>query len=448
MSPAAARRALVVAAVLVAAGAAVRWASGPSGAGDGKVRLVVFGPSSWDTFAPGAPPAAVKAVTDALDRRFLQAHPEVGAIVHDARGTISDGLARLRNAQVAGEPVDVVVCAANPVNTAYARRGLIQPLDGLVQPIAGRFSDGAVANFTVDGHVWGVPLSAVNVTTFFYNKALFARAGVAPPQRYEDFRAAAARLAGAGVVPVVHQGKNPWMWLTYYMSALAQTTGNRQLEFAQDTVAGTARFTDPPSLAALQLARAWVDDGILDAQSNELDEDAMKTVFYAGRAAAFFGGSWDLPGVSANARFEWGVFRYPAHAGQPGRPVVYGGAEAGLCLSAHTRQPALAKAYIEFAARDDNVRELLRPVSPIATSHRRVEGIASPVADELRAMLPAQKFLDWIWPPALTETMQREIQAMMGRSQGVRQTAERMQARADELQAARAGRKRPEGAAP
>ena len=83
MSPAAARRALVLAAVLVAAGAAVRWASGPSGAGDGKVRLVVFGPSSWDTFAPGAPPAAVKAVTDALDRRFLQAHPEVGAIVSE-----------------------------------------------------------------------------------------------------------------------------------------------------------------------------------------------------------------------------------------------------------------------------------------------------------------------------------------------------------------------------
>ena len=427
---------------LLAAAFAVWWVGRPASSDGGGITLVVFGPSSWDTFAPGAPPETVKSVTDALDRRFLQQHPEVRTIVHDSRGTISDGLARLRNSQVAGESVDVIVCAANPVNTAYARLGLIQPLDGLVQPIAERFSEGSLANFTVDGHIWAVPLSAVNVTTFFYNKALFVRLGLAPPQTYEDLRAAVPRLAGAGVVPVVHQGKNPWMWLLYYMNALAQTTGHRQLEFAMDIVAGRARYTDAASMAALRLTRAWVDDGVLDAKSNELDEDAMKSVFYAGRAAAFFGGSWDLPGVSANAPFEWGVFAYPAHAGQPGRPVVYGGAEAGLCLSAHSRHPELAKAYIVFSAGDENVRKLLAPVSPIATSHRRVRGVQTAVAEQLRAGLPAQKFLDWIWPPALTESMQREIQALMGRSQSVEQAAERMQAQADELLAARAKRKR------
>ena len=73
--------------------------AGRDGARPG-LKLVVFGPSSWDTFAPGAPEATVNQVTQALDDRFRAEHPEVGTIVHDARGPVSDGLARLRNAQV------------------------------------------------------------------------------------------------------------------------------------------------------------------------------------------------------------------------------------------------------------------------------------------------------------------------------------------------------------
>lgn len=396
-------------------------------------KLVIFGPSSWDTFAPGAPEETVKQVTDALDAKFKAKHPEVTEIVHDARGTVSDGLARLRNAQLAGDGVDVVVCAANPVNTSYARLGLIKPVDDIVARMGDRFTDGSLKNFTVDGKVWGVPLSAANLTTFFYNKDLFKEAGLDAPKSYVEFLAAVPKFKEMDVIPVVHQGKNAWMWPLYYMSSLAQTTGNKQVEYVEAVLAGQSKFTDPVSIKALQLSRRWVDDGLLDPQSNELDEDAMKSVFYSGRAAAYFGGSWDVPGITANAGFEWGVFKFPQYEDEPGHPVAFGGAESGLCVSSASKNPELAASYIAFAAEDAQAAGLLAPLKPLATSHKGVPGFDDPISKDLQTYLPASKFLDWIWPRELTETIQREIQSMMGGTITPEQAAANMQSKLDAM---------------
>ncbi len=238
-------------------------------------KLVVFGPSSWDAFAPGAAETVVFQVMAALDRKFQLAHPELKNIVHDSRGTVADGLARLRNAQVAGDQLDVVICAANPVNTVYARAGLIVPLDSLITRMKQRFTQDAIENFNVDGHLWAAPLSAVNLTTFIYNRDLFAKIGAEPPTTYAEFQTLVPKFKAIGIIPVVHQGKNSWMWLLYYMSALAQVTNNNQVSFVAGLLEGREKFTGSVNLRALQLARNWVDDGLLDPQSNELDEDAM-----------------------------------------------------------------------------------------------------------------------------------------------------------------------------
>lgn len=398
--------------------------------------IVIFGPSTWDTLTPGAPEDVQNEVLTQLKAGFIAQHPEVTDVTVNSGGTVTDGLSRLRNAVLAGDQIDVILCAANPVNTSYASLGLIDPVDDLVASMGDRFIDGAVENFTVGGTVWGVPLSAVNVTTFFYNKDLFDQAGIAAPKTYEEFVAAAPKLAELGVIPVVHQGKNAWMWPLYYMSSLSQTTGDKQLELVEKTLRGEAKFTDPESLEALKLAYGWVTDGLLDPQSNELDEDAMKSVFYSGRAAAYFGGSWDVPGVTENAPFEWGVFKFPKYESQPGEPVAFGGAETGLCVSSSSQNKELAQEFIAYLAEDAQAKLMLERVNPIATSHKGVPGVDTPVAKDLLTYLPTAKFLDWVWPRELSETIQRETQAMMGGATTPEQAAQNMQTKLDEMVAA------------
>ena len=42
-------------------------------------------------------------------------------------------------------------------------------------------------------------------------------------------------------------------------------------------------------------------------------------------------------------------------------------------------------------------------------------------------------FLDWVWPRELTETIQREIQAMMAGSKTPQEAAESIQAKYDQM---------------
>ncbi|GEM_PF-1347341 len=403
------------------------------------VTITVFGPSSWDTLIPGAPAEVKDPVVARLDAAFRLAHPEVGKVQHDSRGPVSDGVARLRNAYVAGDPIDVVICAANPVNTSYARLGLIQPMTDFVAADPDRFTAEALENFRVGKDVWAAPLSVVNISTFFYNRDLFDRLGITPPKNDAEFRSIAEKLKAAGAIPAIHQGKNAWMWTPWFYSALVQTTGGQQRAYLADVLAGKARFTDQAGLAALQLTRKWLDDGVLDPQSSELDEEGMKVAFLSGRAAMFMGGTWDMPGLRANAKFRWGTFPFPKITNTPGRPRPFGGAEMGLCVGRGSRNPALARAYIEFMTRPENARQLLLPQQPFATSQPSVAGLPGPVETALRAELPAEKPLEWMMPPEVNEMMQRSLQAMMSGATTPAQTAAAMQQRMDGFIASQGG---------
>ena len=392
-------------------------------------RLVVFGPSSWDTLIPGASQQQLSDIVGRFDQQFRAEHPDVGEITHDSRGQVSDGVARLRNAYVAGNQVDIVVCAANPVNTSYARLGLIEPMDSFVGGISNRFDPAAIANFEREGHIWAAPLSVVNMSTFFYNKSLLRSVDGKVPTTLTQFQDLAQKLQITGKSAVVHQGKNAWMWTPWYFSSLVQTAGGQHLQFVEQLKAGKAQFTDPVSLAALRSMRSWVDSGVLDSGSSQLDEEGMKAAFLGQRAAAFFGGTWDMPGIEKSATFDWGVFQFPVIDGATSRPRSFGGAEMGLCLAKGSRNSKLALAYIEFLTRDENARKLFAPQKPFATSHPGIPGVPGSRADEFRRILPAEKPMEWLFTPEINEILQRELQAMMAGSQTPEQTAENLERR-------------------
>ncbi|GAA0715761.1 extracellular solute-binding protein [Dactylosporangium roseum] len=170
------------------------------------IKLVVFGPNQFNTIPANATKDVYTKVQNALAEGFIAENPQVSKIVFDARGQMADEVTRTSNAQLAGEQMDVIVCAGNPVNTSYQPKGMLEPLDDMVPQVKDRLAEGALTPFTVNGKVWAVPLSGVAVTTFFYNKTLFDKLKLTPPQTYEDFVAMAPALSGAGVRPVVGPG--------------------------------------------------------------------------------------------------------------------------------------------------------------------------------------------------------------------------------------------------
>ena len=70
-------------------------------------------------------------------------------------------------ASLAGVAPELIMC---PSDTAglFAVSGFIRPVDGLID--ASKFNKAVVQAITLDGHIWGVPVSNGNHLMLFFNK--------------------------------------------------------------------------------------------------------------------------------------------------------------------------------------------------------------------------------------------------------------------------------------
>lgn len=428
------KRIRVVAAVL--AGTMLLSAcGGTSDAPEDGVRLVVFGPNQFNTIPPNATEDVYTKIQDELSAGFKEKFPEVKEIVFDAQGTFENEVSRTQNAQLANEQMDVIVCAGNPTNTSYQPLGLLESLDDLANEISSELTEGALEAFTIDGDVWGIPLSGVAVTTFFYNKTKFDELGISAPTTYSEMVAASNVLNDAGLKAVAHNGKDLWMWPIWYMSALAQTTDGQQAEKTISNLKGETKFTDPQDVEALKLTRQWMDDGIMSPGIMDMDAEALMASFLRGDTAAYFGASWDLPALRERVTdFELGIFKFPQYEELGADSVAFGGIENGLCVSKTSQHKELAKEFIKYVATGDNAVTVLEGITPVATSHKSFDGAADPLSAQIREQyLPARKFLDWIWPRELNDSIQRSIQEMMAGSKSPEEAAQSIQDAYDRL---------------
>jgi multiple sugar transport system substrate-binding protein len=163
---------------------------------------------------------------------------------------------------------------------------------------------------TVDGKVVGVPALVDNLS-LVYNKALFAKAHVAPPTSswsWQDFRTAAAKLTDAGSKTYgwayVNDGSEDTVWR--YLAMLWQAGGD--LLTKNNTAPA---FDSPAGLAALRQLR---DMAITD-KSVYLDtgNGNYLNLFNSGKIAMLWTGPWDLSSI--NADVSYGVTELPGYHG-------------------------------------------------------------------------------------------------------------------------------------
>ena len=90
-----------------------------------------------------------------------------------------------------------------------------------------RFIPSAIQSFTLDGKIYGVPFQTAQVG-FFYNKDLFAKAGVDANaiKTWDDLLGAVKKIQTAGITPIITGGGDKWP-LHFYWSHLAIRIGGK-----------------------------------------------------------------------------------------------------------------------------------------------------------------------------------------------------------------------------
>jgi raffinose/stachyose/melibiose transport system substrate-binding protein len=224
-----------------------------------------------------------------------------------------------------------------------------------------RFSPAALQAYTLDGKVYGVPM-LISQVGFFYNKDLFAKAGVdaGAIKTWDDFLAAVKRLKAAGVTPIIAGGADKWP-IHFYWTYLAMRNGGKPAFEAAMRGEGGG-FAAAPFVKAGEQLRQLADLEPFQAGYLGITFPQSSGQFGDGKGAMDLQGNFMLNSMRANSANKKGLaddqlgwFPFPVTPGGKGAASdTLGGLNGWLVTKG---SPKEAVDFLKFFSRPENQRE-------------------------------------------------------------------------------------------
>jgi ABC-type glycerol-3-phosphate transport system substrate-binding protein len=217
------------------------------------------------------------------------------------------------------------------------------------------------ANFILPNDIKGKdyipPTNSQIIPLVYYNKALFAKAGVTPPTTWAEFMADCAKLKAHGIVPIELGGHDSFAAAMPLTGALSADVLGSDPDWIQQRYAGTVKFADPNVVAAATKMRTLVTDGYFEPDALSVSYAQSIINFNAGKAAMYPMGSWYLGSIPKNEWSNIGVFPWPTNNGSLVIPFSLGGS---MAVSSRTPDPAAAFKFAEaWSLNPDNLKSLI-----------------------------------------------------------------------------------------
>jgi xylobiose transport system substrate-binding protein len=235
---------------------------------------------------------------------------------------------RLTAAMASAEPPDIFFNWGGGNLTQYVQAGNVADLTEVLRArpdVAGAFVPTVLAGGAVGGRQFGLPMNGMQPIVLFYNKDVFARAGLQPPRTYPELLTLVDAFRARGVTPLALAGATGWAQLMYAMYFLDRLDGPRRF---RDIAAGaSAGWTDPAVVQAARYCVELVERGAFDRGFSDVDYDngAASALLASGRAAMHVMGAWEYPNLLAThgefvRRGALGWVPFPALLGGRGDP--------------------------------------------------------------------------------------------------------------------------------
>jgi multiple sugar transport system substrate-binding protein len=322
----------LVAAIAVVGAAALALSACSSGSGStsstGKVTLTM-----WTGFTGGDRPGYAQIVKD-----FNATHPNIKVVqTVESWDTIQQ---KLPTAWLTGTGPDIAAPSSDPnVIANYVKTNSVLPIvtgSGSSKVNSTQLAPAAVKELTYNGKLYAIPANFASLS-LYYNKKMFAAAGIAnPPTTVAEFEADAQKLTLGG-------GK------TQYGLSLADNQTIQMWPILQwltggDIVnsTGCSVLSSSASQAGLQTwANLVKNDHISPVGQTGAEADSL---FAAGKAAMELNGPWAAPTYTA-AKVDFGIATVPLAS--DGSKVTLGSI-APLAISAKTKYPAQAQEFMAY----------------------------------------------------------------------------------------------------
>ena len=258
------------------------------------------------------------------------------------------------------------------------------------------YNPASVTGLTYDGKIGAVPFK-LGTVSFFYNKSLFAKAGVDATtiKSWDDYLAAVKKIKAAGIVPIAGGGGEKWP-IHFYWSYLVMRDGGQKVFDAARTGQGDG-FNDP---AIIKAGEQLADLGKLDPfQPGYLSATWPQTlgVFGDGKAAMILGFENTEANQKTNAGDGKGLasdnigrFAFPAVPGGAGDPNdTLGGLNAWAVTA---KAPPETLDFLKYLTNADNERLMAKAGMILPVTVGAEDGVTNPLMADAAKQLTATKW--------------------------------------------------------
>ena len=155
------------------------------------------------------------------------------------------------------------------------------------------FYPSALDQYTVDGELYGLPRIS-QVFTVYYNKKIFAEAGVEIPQTFEELVEVAKTLRVQGIQPCAVTGKEKWQLLSLMNNLFIQLVPE-YASMVMDLANRNITFAEVPGfLKAAEKYKELMDIGFYQDSFVSADYGTARNAFIQGQTAMFYMNSTEM----------------------------------------------------------------------------------------------------------------------------------------------------------
>jgi sn-glycerol 3-phosphate transport system substrate-binding protein len=201
------------------------------------------------------------------------------------------------------------------------------------------YVDALVNDYLAQGQHWALPF-ARSTPLFYYNKDMFAAAGIADaPKTWDEFAGYAAQLTDSSKSVVAYSHGSAASYLAWIFQPVIWQYGGEYSD-AEFNI----HINSEQGVAAGTFYQKSIQDGWANSVDAPIDD------FNAGLTATTVASTGSLAGVKANATFEFGTAFLPE--GPAGFGCCTGG--AGLAIPAATEKADAAYAFTTWRTQPEN----------------------------------------------------------------------------------------------
>ncbi|MBN1120708.1 MAG: extracellular solute-binding protein [Anaerolineae bacterium] len=326
---------------------------------------------------------------------------------------------KLPTVMQAGDPPDLFQSWGGGTLVEYAKAGLLKDItaDMAVDGWGDSFGAGALGVYAYDGKQYGVPWD-MGAVGFWYNKALFAQAGIdAPPATWGELLEDVQIFKDAGITPIILGEGEKWPGMHMWSYLAVREGGKEAFDAAYLRTGGS--FADAPFVKAgedLQdlIALDPFQEGYLG-----MGHDDSEAIMGDGGGAMMLMGQW-APAVMATTSTSGGLgddlgfFTFPAVEGGAGGAYDVLGGGNGIAVGINAEPEAID--FLRYLTSLENQKVLAELGVAIPVVIGAEEALTDPnmimVSEAVAQADYYQLYYDQFLPPATSEVVNDATQAL------------------------------------